>query len=315
MRSLGYWMNRAAVAKQLRRTCLAMVIMVLLAGKVAPTFAASPGADAAAPEKQQESDWVDARWSQTDLGRFHASILPLPKGIVAKGLSVRLGEKGEAAVAYDTASASLRAGWTRGFLNFSGARYGLIQSPKPAGEIHFLSPAPPAWGNVATRWRGLHVHGPRLVLDYEVAGVAIQESPWYETAQEVAAFTRVLDLAPASQSLSLALIEGDSPNIAIHQLDGVTVASVTRAKGVVAAAISGDLAELRSEEGVLKLHFPITNAPRRIKLFRRPASFRRIGQRFPRSRRSRRAGQTGSGALAPPHHTRPARIRQRCLSH
>src|SRR5262249_505884 len=72
------------------------------------------------PENQQESDWVDARWNQTELGNFHASIVPLPNGAVAKGLSVRVGEHGEAAVVYDTASLILRAGWTGGFLKFNG---------------------------------------------------------------------------------------------------------------------------------------------------------------------------------------------------
>src|SRR5204862_8345190 len=64
------------------------------------------------PEKQKESDWVDARWNQTELGNFHSSLVPLPNGIVAKGLSVRVGERGEAAVVYDTASAKWRADWS-----------------------------------------------------------------------------------------------------------------------------------------------------------------------------------------------------------
>jgi hypothetical protein len=34
-----------------------------------------------APESQQESDWVDARWNQTDVGPFLASNLSLPARI------------------------------------------------------------------------------------------------------------------------------------------------------------------------------------------------------------------------------------------
>jgi len=54
------------------------------------TFAAAPDDQ---PELQREPEWVDARWNQTDLGNFHAGVLPLPGGRVAKGLAIRVGTK------------------------------------------------------------------------------------------------------------------------------------------------------------------------------------------------------------------------------
>ena len=92
-----------------------------------PAFAAAPEDK---PELQREPEWVDARWNQTDLGNFHASVLPLPGGRIAKGLSIRVGTNG--AVAYDTATCSWRGGWTGGFLKFAAGRYGLIDSPPSA---------------------------------------------------------------------------------------------------------------------------------------------------------------------------------------
>src|SRR6266540_2366637 len=114
MRSRNSWGD-----KDVLMVALAWLSRLCLGGlAVCPLLAASSGSEGSAPENQKESDWVDARWSQTDLGNFHASVLALPGGPIAKGLSIRVGEHGEAAVAYDTGSASLRAGWTNGFLIF-----------------------------------------------------------------------------------------------------------------------------------------------------------------------------------------------------
>src|SRR6185503_7947486 len=64
------------------------------------------------PEKQSEKDWVDGRWSQTDVGPFLASTIQLPNGAIAKGLSIRVGDPPQASVCYDTGAGLLRAGWT-----------------------------------------------------------------------------------------------------------------------------------------------------------------------------------------------------------
>ena len=133
-----------------RRLCRAVALSAALAAgpHTAPSVAAPSDTGADAPENQKESDWMDARWSRTDFGNFEASILPLPNGTVAKGLTVRVGEHGEAALVYDTASLTLRAGWTDGFLKFSGARYGLIQPPQPA----FCAPTSTRCSRRSRRW-------------------------------------------------------------------------------------------------------------------------------------------------------------------
>ena len=48
--------------------------------------------------EQREQHWIDDRWSKTDIGGFLAGTLPLPNGTVKKGLAIRVGDKGEAAV-------------------------------------------------------------------------------------------------------------------------------------------------------------------------------------------------------------------------
>src|SRR6185369_10795599 len=155
-----------------------------MAARAALTFFLSVATVSFAAQKevgeQKEADWIDARWNYTELGNFHSSLLQFPNGTVAKGLSIRVGDKGEAAVAYDTATTTLRAGWAGGFLTFDGKRYGLLNPPQPAGDLRFVSPAVPAWAGSPVKWNGLHVHGPRVVLDYNVGDVRVLESPGYE---------------------------------------------------------------------------------------------------------------------------------------
>src|SRR5262249_13563882 len=153
----------------------------------------------------------------TQLGNFHASILTLPRGEVAKALSVRVGDQGEASVAYDTASLALRAGWTGGFLKFNSARYGLIRSPRPAGDIRFVGSAS-GWNGDTKRWRGLHVHGPRVVLDYEVDRVRVKESPWFEGGEGLHFFSRTLELDAAPHSVSTILFEGQGTELALSDV-------------------------------------------------------------------------------------------------
>src|SRR5690349_3083137 len=117
------------------------LFLVSILFNVAATAQSAPGAQSAMKdvEKQREGDWVDARWDRVVLGNFLASTVPLPNGTIAKGLSVRVGAQGEAGVAYDTGSASWRAGWTGNFLKFNEARYGLVLPPAPAGTIQVLA--------------------------------------------------------------------------------------------------------------------------------------------------------------------------------
>ncbi len=247
----------------------ALIAGVLASGVPwAPALAAPSGAADDAPENQKESDWVDSRWSRTDFGNFQASVLPLPNGAVAKGFSVRVGDEGQAALVYDTASLTLRAGWTGAFLEFSGARYGLIQPPRPAGRLRYVAPAAPAWGEATARWRGFHVHGPRVVLDYDVGNTAIQESPWYEGEAARGAFTRTLAFGRRTGPLTLTLLDAQGRHSAIEQLEGVRLATLTNKDGLLAVATTGDAtAQLRWSQGALQLHLPAADAPGRVKVF------------------------------------------------
>ena len=149
--------------------------------------------------KTGEPDWRDNRWNQMDVGPFMSSLLPLTNGTVLKGMSVRVGNAGQGAVVFDTATATLRAGWTGGFLNFDPARYGIINPPKPAGKIQFLSEAKPAWGDAEVLYRGFYLNGPRVIWSYTVDGTPVLDSAWMRSNQ----FTRALKFDGPERPLQL----------------------------------------------------------------------------------------------------------------
>src|SRR5688572_6298779 len=234
-------MSFSKVTFRIRSCILPGTIVTLTASGLVLMPTVGGGAENVSPEKQKESDWVDARWSQTDLGNFHSSVVALPGGAVGKGLSIRVGGKGEAAVAYETGSASLRAGWKDGFLTFNGSRYGLMHAPKPAGKIQ-LSLPDKAWGKASVRWRGLHVHGPRVVLDYQVSNTRVKESPWYIEGDDVGAFVRTLELGPSRQPLMLTLVQGEGREFNLKSIEDVNIASLSRGDEAIALATTGDMA-------------------------------------------------------------------------
>ncbi|HKQ39331.1 MAG TPA: DUF6797 domain-containing protein [Verrucomicrobiae bacterium] len=153
--------------------------------------------------KQAEPDWRDSRWNQTDVGPFLCSLLPLKNGTVLKGMSIRVGDASEGTVCFDTASATLRAGWTGGFLNFDAARYGIILPPKPVGKMEFVSPAKPAWGDAEVKYHGFYLNGRRVVWSYTVNGTAVLDSVWMRSDR----FMRTLKIE-GGKNLRVDLPEG-----------------------------------------------------------------------------------------------------------
>ncbi len=95
-------------------------------------------------EQQEEKDWSDSRWNQTDVGPFLASSLQTPGGTVVKALSVKVGSGSEASVCYDLGKPSMRAGWTGGFLKFQAVRFGIMGPPARA-PVNGPSPPPRRW--------------------------------------------------------------------------------------------------------------------------------------------------------------------------
>ncbi len=175
------------------------------AGRVLP---ANPGLDGGVGGHwgvKNDDDWVDGRSRAMDTGPFLSSSLETESGTVLKAISIRVGEASEGAVCFDTGSLNLRTGWTGKFLALSPKRFGLIEMPRVAGDVRFSAPAGAGWEGQKLRYRGLHLNGKRVVLAYEVDGVAVLESPWAETVEGTTAFTRTFEVSPSPRAHVLRL--------------------------------------------------------------------------------------------------------------
>ena len=192
--------------------------------------------------KWTEQDSVDNRLQQMDVGRFYSATIWTPKEMTLKGIAVRIGEKSEASILFDTELLRVVCGWTGEFLEFNPARYGIIGPPKVGKEIAFHSPRQPGWsregefkdprpkpfGPLPREWakyRGLHLHGDRVVFEYTVGPqqVVVWESPWLETIEGEKVFSRELEIAPSDSDLELLVAEPGTPVKLIHAPNAATL--------------------------------------------------------------------------------------------
>ena len=177
-------------------------------------------------EKATDKDWFDPRFRQMDTGPFLNATFEYPVGPskekVFKGTAIRLGPKGDAGVIFDRATMRLAAGWTGGWLLHSDRRFGLMNTPKPAGTMLFATPSQPGWaltdsppwageGKPFTiplpaahaRFLGLHVHGDRVVLAYRVADRKVLETAGTTASTRGGtAIVRTVTVGPGKVSVS-----------------------------------------------------------------------------------------------------------------
>jgi hypothetical protein len=217
------------------------------------------------PVAQTERDWVDNRWSRTDVGQFLASNLEVSGQRIAKGLSIKVGDNEEGAVCYDTRDCSLRAAWLDGFLQLDPARFGLINAPQIAGDIAFTTPANGGWQGTTNHYTGLHVHGKRVVLEYRADAMRVLDSPWLVSRDNLKCFTRSLELAPAKRETKL-VVAGGGADVTVTSGPRFDRAVVTLGKKVLVVAAVGDGVHLTNESNQVMAVFPAHNDPRRVKL-------------------------------------------------
>ena len=172
-------------------------------------------------EKATDKDWTDARFRQTDTGPFFDATLDYrldkKQERIYKATAVRVGDGG---VVFDRATMKLAAGWAGGYLRHADRRFGLLNTPTPAGEMVFALPAGPGWMNPdgpATkppytvplpkdwvRYRGLHLHGDAVTFDYTVGGTEVLDATAAETLGGARCFVRTLRVGPAAEPLTVA---------------------------------------------------------------------------------------------------------------
>jgi hypothetical protein len=214
-----------------------------------------------------ENDWADDRWNKMEMGPFFSSSLQTAGGLALKSIAIRVGENREAGVCFDAGQLNLKAGWLGGFLQKSPKRFGVIEMPRLDGATVFASVNGPAWGEVPARYRGLHVHGPRVVLVYDVGAMRVLESPWLESSGDLKVFTRTLELGPTTTLHQLTLLHATPGEVPQASGAGRTQTLFQNGTNVLAVRVSGAGADLaRSNEGHLTLRMAPHKETQRVKV-------------------------------------------------
>jgi hypothetical protein len=134
-----------------------------------------------------------ARWMATDLGPVFSTTMNV-KGSVPKAIAIRVPG---GAVAYDEDLARVAGGWTGGFVKINPDRDALLGNDSLQGKLVFHTPEIPGWDFPDTReaakrkggplprgtvrYRGLYLHGDKVVLEWSVGAGRVLEHPWATT--------------------------------------------------------------------------------------------------------------------------------------
>jgi hypothetical protein len=201
---------------------------------------------------------VEGPWTRMDYGPFICATIKLADDNYAlKGISIHLGDKDEAAMVFDTDLLRFGAGWTGDFLDltnvaFSG-QHGVNSTP--AGKIMFVSPQlpgamqgqpseriakdprPKPFGPIPHDWakyKGLYLHGKRVVLHYTVGNVDVLDTPWAQSVDGKTVLTRTIKLSASDQPLTMLIDKpGEDEAPALAASAGVQVQSLDGNRYVV----------------------------------------------------------------------------------
>src|SRR5262249_6015340 len=111
-------------------------------------------------EMATDKDWIDSRLRVMDTGPFFDATLEfsglLGKTRAFRGTAINLTPYGHAAVLFDRNQLRWAAGWTGGYLRHSDRRFGLLNTPAPAGPLAFATTTGLGWANPAGTWDNPH---------------------------------------------------------------------------------------------------------------------------------------------------------------
>lgn len=152
-----------------------------------------------------------------------------PLTTALKGLAIKLGENGEAGIAYDLDLCRVAGAWTGGKFVTPMNLMSRGEYPTAMGEVMFTSESVPGfaieelgseesdkpWKDPRTepfgplpkeqaRFKGMYRSDAHLVLKWEVGGTEIKESPGIERIGNTLFVTRTFEIAPRAKALTIA---------------------------------------------------------------------------------------------------------------
>ncbi len=216
------------------------------------------------------------KWEQMDPGPFFTSNVEFNKTNTAlKVVTLRLSDgtnREAAAVAFDTMTLRWAGAWDGGFLHLPKGRDGMEGVPRPWGNLGWTTPMGPGWsldGDLKDprqspferlpdkwgKWRGLHLQGDDVLLEYTVAGVPVLEQVSFRRIEGLPLFTRILQFDAPVRNQSLVL--GWVPNGETRAVGGFAFVRDPISQRFVAAMVTGlnKLSWISGAGGKLILHF------------------------------------------------------------
>ncbi len=176
------------------------------------------------PREPTGKKWVDMDYGPYLSMSFEA---PDPPGNIAyKGLVIAVDRDADAYVLFDTDLLRWAAGWLGGPIDWRSVVYDGSHHSHPwiVGDQQFGNAARPGWGHKGdftdprtlpygplphdrARYKGLFLHGDRVVLSYTVGDSQILESPGLEKQGRQRVFTRTLEVGPSAVDRVVQLAE------------------------------------------------------------------------------------------------------------
>ncbi len=197
-----------------------------LAGFAAdPAWTPRPAAgNVPAWEKETDKDWVDDRLRHMNTGNFFNATFAYPswkgKVMIYRGTAIRLGNGGKGGVLFDRNQLRMAAWWTGDFLQHNNRRFGLLNTPTPAGKIRFTTNDGLGWvaegktnknlgsakGPLPTslgKFHGLYRAGKRTYLSYSLGKTQVLDHPWMDEVKGMGYFSRLLEFRDLNKPLRL----------------------------------------------------------------------------------------------------------------
>ncbi|MEZ6061713.1 MAG: plastocyanin/azurin family copper-binding protein [Planctomycetaceae bacterium] len=127
---------------------------------------------------QNEDVWVDGRWNDTQLGSVMSGVFHADGLTIARGVCLRLGDRGEVSACFNPDTLTYDAIWTGGFVSFDSVRHGFVSGLRMAGTPQEIpnqnSPGQPF------QYHGFYRHGNRVVFSYRIGDIEYLDSPWVD---------------------------------------------------------------------------------------------------------------------------------------
>jgi hypothetical protein len=178
-----------------------------------------------AQKMQNAAGEAPGPWLLGTIGVGKGEDAKTPKTTALKGLAIKVGEKGEAAVAYDLDLCRVVGAWTGGKFVTPMNLMSRGEYPTALGEVAFTTGEMPGliegeakqvWKDTRpepfgplpqgeARFRGFYVNGGKTILKWEIGGTEVLEMAEYHRRNNVSWFERTFHVSPHRSDLRIEL--------------------------------------------------------------------------------------------------------------